>query len=543
MRRALLKALILALPLAACVKNPPLLKPTEVQAPEIPTVAAAPDPMTLGWVRAHQLVRLAERLGVENPTAMASAAGVDLAPIDPERPFVLLFGEPTGTETPGALAWAPVAPDSGIAMILAGASPSGTIPMAGGVAIPLLGATGADTKTKLLLEKLINAPIAMDLEIFVQLHALVKNWGPQIEAGLVSMQGALKNLPGPGPKPQPAVIDTYLGWARDALARAGTVLIGFAAGADDVTLQYVSQDKTAMSTAWPARASSMPDLAQFLPTGAVRLELVMTQDTKMMEFALKLYDELLKDLPAQRDRLRRDLEAWQKGEVQMAMSMSFGGDRLFRAAGLSQTDQAEALFASMVDMAHLVAEPEVGHALTQDMISLNVKVEEGVREIEGRSVARVTYTLGFGPKMKEEAKSPALVAMLDKPMVMEMVRLGSYLLYTLNEAPGTLDTLAAELLGGKGSQPSLLSRSREPAGGYFYMDTDLAGLMNGVISLLPAEPLQSVPQVDPKTPLVTAFAYGPGPLNFVRMTLPQVALQNLRRFGEQLGASRHAARN
>lgn len=225
LRNSLALAVALVGTLSACAHVPPVMKATEVAPPAVPAPSVSPDPMTLGWLRAHQMLRAAERLGMESPALAASAVGVDVTAIDPERPIVVLVGEPKGTtagELPG-MAWIPVSPDSGIGAMLAAMAPGGTIPMAGGTALALNGPDSASPGTKALLEKLANAPLSTEVEVFVQLHALVKQWGPVIESTLAEIGQQMKSLPGPGPKPQPAVIEAYLTWIRDMLKRASTL--------------------------------------------------------------------------------------------------------------------------------------------------------------------------------------------------------------------------------------------------------------------------------------------------------------------------------
>jgi hypothetical protein len=528
--------------LSACAHTPPVLKATEVAPPAVPAPSVSPDPMTLGWLRAHQLLRAAERLGVQNPALAASAAGVDVSTIDPERPIVVLVGEPKGTtagELPG-MAWLPVAPDSGIGAMLAAMAPGGTIPLAGGTALALNGPDSASPGTKALLEKLAGAPLATDVEVFVQLHALVKQWGGVIESTLAEIEQQMKNLPGPGPKPQPAVIQAYMTWIRDALKRAGTAYVGFAVGTDDLALDLVTRDQSVLDQAWPATASSMPDLAQFTPAGQIRVELKPDPESHMMDFALNFYDDLLKDLPAQRDRMKKNMEVWRTAPGQVAMSMSFGGERFFHMAGVNQTPAAEKFYAAMLDIARLMGDPAVAKAMTQDVILFQLTVEEKAREVEDAPVTRITYRMSLGEKVKDLETSPVIQAFLAKPMEMEIVRLGDYLLYAMNEAPGTLDAMARELMAGKGSQASLVARTREPAGGNLYVDMDFAGLTNGVLEFLPPNQRPASPLLDAKIPPVTLFSYGPTTMSYTRATIPQALVKALQALPGRM-ASEHAS--
>jgi hypothetical protein len=529
--------------LSACAHTPPVLKSTEVAPPAVPAPNVAPDPMTLGWLRAHQLLRAAERLGMENPALAASAAGVDLTAIDPERPIVVLVGEPKGTtagELPG-MAWLPVSPDSGIGAMLAAMAPGGTIPLAGGTALALNGPDSASPGTKALLEKLAAAPLGTDVEVFVQLHALVKQWGTVIESTLAELEQQMKTLPGPGPKPQPAVIHAYMTWIRDALKRAGSAYVGFAVGTDDLVLDVVTRDQSALSQAWPATASSMPDLAQFTPAGQVRVEMKPDPESHMMDFALNFYDDMLRDLPAQRDRMKKNMNVWRTAPGQVAMSMSFGGERVFHMAGVNQTPAAEKFFAAMVDTARLMADPAVAKAMTQDVVQFQLTVEENARQVEGSPVTRVTYHMSLGENLRKTTDleaSPAIQAFLAKPMEMEILRLGDYLLYAMNEAPGTLDTMARELMAGKGSQASLIARKREPAGGTMYADLDFAGLANGFVAILPPNQQPAGALLDAKTPPVTLFSYGPTTMSYTRVNVPQALVKAIQAIPARMRAER-----
>lgn len=531
---SLLRPLVLCAPLLACGSNPPVPEPTPTAPPAIPSAGAAPTPDTLGWVRAHQISRMAERLGVDNPMQAAAAAGVDLSSLDPERPMVALAGAPPGgdpTRTP-ALAWLPVTSDSTLGVMLAAASAGGTFSLANGTGVALNGAARG-TPEQGVLEALAISPMYADVEVFLAFQTLMRVWGEKIESGLSDFQREVAHLPGNGPKVQPAVIDAYVAWLRETLAGLGTLSIGFAVGTDDLSLSYVSRDKAALDTPWPTTAEDPPDLGRFVPPGAFRIELTTTPKSKWLDLTLKLYGELLKDQPAARERLEKSLRVWTTYKSQMAMSMSFG-DPLFRFTGVTLTPGAEQLAAAMVDVARLMSEPAVVKAMTQGVIDFTIEVKEDARRVEDQPVTQLTYHMKKGPRLAEMGGAPMLDALVERPMTLEMVRLGQFVLFTLNEPPAALDRVAAEVMAGQGSQPSLVARSKEPKGGTSYFDFDLAAFGAGIVQMLPAEQRPAEPLMAPGTPPVVGFHYGADAQTYAHVSVPKAVVDQIRALGDRL---------
>src|SRR5262249_27388176 len=110
------------LSVAACVKAPPVMNPTSVAAPAIPLPPQLADNTQFGYLRAHQLVRLAERVGAGSLVNAAATKGADLRALDPEKPLVLVVGDPGpsgGWEKVPLIGVLPLAPGGAMAQRLA----------------------------------------------------------------------------------------------------------------------------------------------------------------------------------------------------------------------------------------------------------------------------------------------------------------------------------------------------------------------------------------------------------------------------------------
>ncbi len=522
-----LTVLLAGLPLPACVHTPPIPAPVPVTAPAVPEPGIAVDAKTLGWVRAKQVVRLAERVTGRDLAAQAAASGVDLSSIDPERPFVVLFGAPEGEGVAGipGMAWLPVPPGSPLTMMAGMMGEADSGPVEGGVAITLRGMapTGADGRA--LLQRLITTPSSTDVELFVQIQALVDHWRSKLDEGMASFRQALEH-PTTGMAPlSPAMLDWELNWYRKLIDGLGTVVIGFSAGEQDLSLSAVTRDRAATSQAWPTQAFSMPDLAQFIAPAPIRIEWRLAAHSSLMEMSRNLYGSVLDKSPALKARLMHDLDAWTDVPVQLAMGMTLDGTRFMTGSAVSLSTNAEAQFAALLDTAEVMRAPEMSALTTQGLGTFTIDVQPKVRELQGWPVAHFRYRVTLGPQAQGRPEA-AILAKLGEPGIeMEVVRLGNYLAYTINQPAQELDALVAALFDGKGPHPALAARTREATGGDVYVDLEPAGLMNGLGALMPPEVGHAMPQLKAGLPPVTLFAYGTPQMGDYHMTLPRAIVE------------------
>jgi hypothetical protein len=516
--------------LGGCVKNPPVYGSTPVAMPAVPPLPAEPEAMTLAWVRAQETLRMLERLGVENPAGAATAAGVDVSVIDPKRPFVVLAGAPQGEGVEGVpvLAWLPVPPESGLAMFAAGAARDGVSPVAGGVALSITGTAAPGSGSRPLLDRLVAGAMSADVEVFVQVEAIVKHWKAAVEQGFAALDGVMSTpLANGQPAMNTAMARAYRDWLKKLLDVQGTMLLGFGVGEQDLTGYTVTAGPAATVQPWPASVASMPDLGGFVPPGDFRLEWRLQPGSPMLEFSLGLYEQVLADHPAELARMKAAFRTWMDVPMQMAMSMSVDPEALYRGLAVSHSPNADAQYKAAIDLARLLGEPVVRQALGQGGVAMTATVNENAREIEGRPVLRVSYAIESGLDPAVAASSPRLAKLSKMSITMEMVQLGEYLVYGLNAPEGALERTAEDLLAGARRHPSLTAREREPAGGDLYLDVDLPAMLRHVRALVPEEARGQFPAFDAPWPLVTSFGLSTPTRGYYRTTVPRAVVTGL----------------
>jgi hypothetical protein len=532
-RSALLSTCLLAgaaLGAGGCVKNPPVYGSTPVATPAVPSLPAEPEAMTLGWLRAHETLRMLERLGVENPAGAAAAAGVDVSVIDPKRPFVVLAGAPQGEGAEGVpvLAWLPVPAESGLAMFATGVAREGLTPVAGGVAFNVNGTAVPGSGSRALLDRLVAGPLGADVEAFVQVEAIVKHWRAAIDAGFTALDGLFATpLPNGKPAMQPAMARAYRDWLKKMLDTQGTLLLGFGAGEQDLTAYGVTSGPAASVQPWPATVAAMPDLAGFVPPGDLRLEWRLQPDSPMLQFTLDLYEQLLAGHPAELARMKSAFRTWMGVPMQMAMSMSVDAEVLYRGVAVSHSANASEQFKAAADMGRLMGEPAMKEALSAGGIGTTLKVDEHAREVDGRPVLRIEYTIDSGVDPDIAAANPALARLAKMSIAFEMVQLGEYLVYSLNGLPQDLERTAADLLAGERRHPSLVARTREPAGGDVYFDLDLPAMLRHVRAFVPEELRGGFPAFEADWPVVTSFGLSTPTRGYYRSTVPRAVLTGM----------------
>lgn len=513
-----------------CVKNPPVYGSTPVATPAVPSLPAEPEATTLGWLRAHETLRMLERLGVENPAGTATAAGVDVSVIDQKRPFVVLAGAPQGEGAEGVpvLAWLPVPPESGLAMFAAGVAREGLTPVAGGVAFNVTGTAVPGSGSRALLDRLVAGPLGADVEAFVQIEAIAKHWRAAIDEGFAALYGLFEaSLPNGKHGMHSAMAQAYRDWLKKMLDAQGTLLLGFGAGEQDLTAYGVTAGPAASVQPWPATVAAMPDLAGFVPLGDIRLEWRLQPDSPMLQFTLDLYEQLLAGHPVELKRLTTAMRTWMGVPIQVAMSLSVDPNVLYRGVAISQSQNASEQFKAAADMGRLLGEPAMEEALSAEGIGMTLKVDEHAREIDGRPVLRIESTIDSGVDPEIAAANPALSKLTKMSITFEMVQLGEYLVYALNGSPQDLERTVADLLAGERRHPSLVARTREPAGGDVYLDLDLPAMLRHVRAFVPEELRGGFPSFEADWPVVTSFGLSTPTRAYYRSTVPRAVLTGL----------------
>jgi hypothetical protein len=522
------------LALAGCLKAPPVMNPSTVKAPAIPLPPPLDDKSQLGYLRAHQVVRLADRVGAGPLVHMGAARGIDLRALDPERPLVVLVGDPAGGgwEKVPLAALLPIAPGGQMAqMITAVAGPDSVSQLAGNVAValnrpPIDAAHGGP-----LLETLSRAPLATDVEIYVHVAALMARYGDQLRKGIAGMKDEMrKQSSAREQKIDASIADGYFDWIEQTIDKLRSVT--FAVGASESAIDFgaIAEDKTAAPRPLSSTAQSMADLARFVPPGDLRIEARVKDMGRWMDSVFKIYDTVLKDDPQTLAELKDALRRWSRGTSQIAISISPDAERMFTASYVTLADNAAERLEAVRKLAELWNRPGFAKVGEQTGLAVTTKIQRAARMIEGWPVDHLAFELkptGTNKAMNDIAR------FLSRPMEIDYMRVGSYLVYQVNGTPDSFDRMVRDLLAGKGQHPSLLARTDHPAGGFLYADLDVPHLMSSIEALMPQKERRDWPHLDETIPHVTFFGFDAASVSWFRSAVPTRLVNAIRALADR----------
>ena len=467
----------------------------------------------------------------------AQKQGIDPSQIDPEKPVVIVVDDPNGAALQKApmMALLPVGPQSqlgNMAMVLAGPQNVGRLD--GGVSVVMNRPPLDDTHGAGLLRGLAQAPLAGDLELFLHAAAMKTRYSSEIAKFFDKMKADIeKPQMASGTKLDPSFARAYVDWLRGGVEAVQSLLVGFGAGESDLDLYFVSRGNG--EAALPAESSSMPDLAQFVPASDIRLEMTGGSWKGFYDLAMKMYEGALKERPDLLTRLRATLDVWMKGSTQIAMSLQLDGERFLRGTAVMLSDRAGDQLQAMRDGVELMKDEAMQKMMRGAGSEFSITLQKEARKVEGWPVDHVSYTFKLDDSKLTGDAREMLQRVFAKPLEMEVARIGSYLVYTINESPAAFDKVVGELMSGKGSSPSLQARAKQPAGGWLYGDVDVPRLWRNIGSLLSDKLRRNLPQLDDRSGPATIFGYSPGSVGYYRLGVPTILVDSIRNIAARRG--------
>jgi len=523
-------ALVLACLCAACGSGPPVLRGSPTSPPPAPALPTPPEPETLGWVRARQILRTIDRLGVGSAATAAAAMGVEARLPDPDRPFIAVFSAPPAPDVgqiPG-LIFAPTTPDSTLATLLAGFSPGHATALSGGVAFPIIAAKSVEGPSRALVEALAAGAAMADIEIVVQAPTVLRSFGESVTMALEGLPAALVAATGQRVAFQPAALRA----TGEALARwfgeVATVLVTAEVGKTALSATLVSR-AAARGAALEAGGDGerLPAYARFVPSGALRAAF-RTTPCASPSLAERLLDAVLAGSSEARSALHADLRVFTGAVAGGAFSVAPGGPGVARGVILVQSEAAPAMRAALLDIARRLADPVVTEALWRRTITLAVEVTENARESHGAAVARLRFTVAAGAGLGSASKTPLFARLFARPIEVEIVQSGETLLVTFDEEAAVLDGTLGALYDGTGRHPELHARQTAPEGGDLYVDLDLASGLTASATLLGPAAARRLPRLPADAPPMTLFSASAPGLRQHRLTVPRAVFDALR---------------
>ena len=538
-----------------------------VKAVTMPAALAPADGDLLVYIRLRApqdvLNQLGEWVGMFQPGMNAEALtgtlqmmGLDLSQLRAggNAAAFLWFKSPSGQEqqqpaagggSPSLALLIPASPESQLAKTLAERKPTlaqGTV--AGDLLLAKDQASLALAQQSAKeLAKLNSAPLAEDVQAYVNVDGLMKLFGPMAHgfAGMAGAKVGQAKVPGQTDE-QAAQMQRIVKGEVDAFFRVidqvDRVTLLDDVEANHLELSTVVQAKpgsklAALLTGGPSTA---PDLSSCLAPGYVMGMQLSVPDTAGL---IEVYEGMIKrmyppDQPEGLQQILNAMDGWKQiKSLDYAFAMYSGNQGKMRFNGVMRTssqDQAETLLKLMRES------PKIMEAGAFGALSMGVKyhaqVHQGVRQLDGHAVDRYEMSIEL-PEGFPKQQSQIMKRMYGDTMVCEAVRLGRSVLVAVNEPVDALYRRFENPPAGAG----LAAMKEFEPGAAFYADVDVARYVELVGSMI-SDTGRAAPTL-PKIigPPLTIAGYHQDGRGWYRLRVPRElvanAVQEIQKFRQQ----------
>lgn len=359
------------------------------------------------------------------------------------------------------------------------------------------------------LEEITKTPMTQDTMFTLNIATLMSQYG-----ALARMQA--KNLPKLLPAPPQAnpelltqqmrILGLEIDALLDLLDQTQTVSLGvnFDPAALDLNFLLKAKPATPVDHFFSTPSVATPELTRYLEPDAIfRMQYSITNMPEVTDLYIKYLGQFMGDpaSPAMQ-QFKADLEPLKTvGSLHYAASMSQNpqGQLLYQAVLVSDNNKA---LMEMNDHS-LMTWLNKGGVLNEfeKSCGLDISVQ---RDPQQRKIHRATvrrYLLQIKPTANTPEPQRAMMEKLVGNLSIEVLPIGSYVLVSMGQP---VDVLVDRLYN-KQSLTPIPAVQQNPAGGDYYGNINLAGMLNMMRSLMP-------PEVAPKLPVLPADA---PPIGFV----------------------------
>lgn len=547
MKRLLVLALAL-LTLHCRPPQPPRLPVQPVQSLMLPVPAPPTDPTLVGYIKLRDPAGTVAKLD-ESMLRSVAPEGVASLGLQPGEAGALFLWEPPilggfGLGTLPLAALVPAPQGSPIVrnlgqlwptMQVVATGPTGQSTLAG---LNPAALSRARTQSAMIGE-LLRAPTLFDGYLYLYFEPLVAKYLPTLRASVGALGPMLEQQQRSQSRPgQPQIsgeqMTAMMGAMLDRLTPLKSFTLGVTQLPEALELGVLVEDKP--GTASVGGPIAAPDLTQFIPPGAVRLQWNVRDFGKWADGYLKLYGPLFAGRPELRAVIDSLLAEWRQATrtSNSSQSLSFDKAHGLRMMGISQVDDATKVMALVGRVAESFSAGPIHEAYVGLGTDIRIERMPAARKIKGWPVDRYVYHVRqLKPPADEVAK--AILSLLDNT-VYEVAQVGPFVLFVMGEpgggGPGAgIDRLAEDLLRGRGRYP-LLARGRYPAGGTVYGDIDTVQVIEGIRSFLTPEQAAKLPKLSSGGPNgqiepITMFSYDGGDTSYLRLQVPRKLLSVL----------------
>ncbi|HRI49312.1 MAG TPA: hypothetical protein PLW65_03950 [Pseudomonadota bacterium] len=506
-------------------KSPP--KVPIVTAPEVavPTPAAPADPTLFAYLHIGDPIQFVQQTLGGQYIEYAVQRGIKVADFQSGAPLVAFLWDPQGAslkEAP-AVVLAPLPSDGDLAGLIKSTSPLlRTAPFAQSktaTVITLGDAAQERAKaSEAALLALTQAKQPFEATLHVNATPIMAKYGPLMHAGIKNMAPMLATAAAQSPSAPNAQSSVAM---LDQLVSELEGLKSFTLGAntseDDLLLSTLTASADGTPGATAGGPLAVPDLAQFVPPGDLRLQWNTRDVKRLLDWYLRVYGGFLAAKPELKAQVDELLADWLKAgrTMETAASLSFDPAKGLVMQGLMRVPDSAAAMAAIRRIVKKFSSGPVHDQYKNLGIELTIKSQQGVRKVKGNPVDRYEYSFHRTADPGQGQTPPAVKTLLDKMsgLTYEVAQVGPYLVYTIG-AP--IESVTDGLFAGKGPYP-MAAMKNFPGGGTLYLELDMAGVMRWLKAVVPASRLPIVPA---RASTVSAWSYDGGAVSYQRFVIP-----------------------
>lgn len=379
------------------------------------------------------------------------------------------------------------------------------------------------------LVALDKTPSPTDVQLFLNIDALMQKFSPLVAMGLQAVQGQIAQAIAQQQQNSPqlaltqAVLQAELQAFQDLINQLQSLTLGVDFGADRIELSALAQGKpgSGLEKGLQAGLVNAPPLAEYLIQDAalVRFQQSVTDAKGFMDLYMKYMTLAIGPThQAAIDQLKgymKEFEKFKKIDVGGSLSLTPEGKLLYEILAVS--DDNAAYLKLVQDKITIVLNAGPFHDLYKEL-GFDISIKEDAakaRKVNGADVHH--YVVSVQPQATMPADQKERLMKMLGDLTVELANIGDYIVCTIGEP---IDALAGRVTAKQQGAP-LASKAAFGPGGVFYMDLNLGGMLDNAKMTMPAEQAAAMPSIPKNAPPVMIAGTHANGLAFYRLGMPK----------------------
>ena len=361
---------------------------------------------------------------------------------------------------------------------------------------------------------LLEAPMAADIELFVDVEGLMTLYGPMMRMFIPGMMGmAGQDVSAP----MMEMVSVQMTAALDMLDQARSAVLRADFGAEAVELSTVLDTKpgTPLSHALTAGPVLAPELPAYLDPADWVVQITMRDLASTFEGILRYIEPMMPGEPDAADQIRRQLASIERiGAMTSVQGISMAPGEVMQSEHVATADDPDAVMELYRTMGLIFEEGPIHDLYAAMGIRMRVEQEAG-RNVRGFTVERYRMTIEASAQA-DVATRQMIEMMYPEPLMYEQALVGDFVVATMGT---TIDPLIGRLVEDRPGEPAPSVRAF-PAGAVFYLDFDLAAQQRAMMAQITGQ----APEPGPPAP-VNVAGYHQGGRGWYRVQLTRGTIE------------------